>query len=1079
MGTFGGSRPAYLLTLLILTAAFHAANAQTTTHWSANLTVQGNSPIFGCSYRTCRSALSNNLFTYRGTTYRVAQITLHTGRYLSLDTTPNIPTSSLYGLNLIIDGASYPFRRNSRYPEGYHTWGASQLSWNAGDVVSLKITSSVIAPDRLGELTGRQGAGTATLSWRAPSNDGGAAITHYEYRYATEGNPYPATWTTVPDGPDADTDAANERSVTVTGLANGTQYRFQVRAVNSKGGGRHGFVKVTPNSPPDSADATIDLKEDTFYRFSSKDFPFVDPDPGDTFDGFSVVTEPSRGRVIGVPRRIGGYLVRLVPPSYRPFPNADGPDTWEFKVSDGQDWSPVYTMTMNVLPVNDRATGRPTILGHLQVGQTLTASTAGIADVEGLTGVSYQYQWIRVDGGTEAEISGALSSSYTLTAADEGKRIKVTVEFRDDAGSAESLASETTEPVQGQAGQGPLSAEFTGAPTQHDGSPFQVTLVVSEELPGLSFTAVRDIIAVAGGEITNVGHVTPPSNRRYELTVSPSPLEAVTLTFPQLPACGLSGAICTDDGRSIAGPVTLRIPVSVSVHGSPATVSSVAVTSAPLLPSNTYGRDEVIEFTVTFSAAVTVTGDPEFEFSLNNPGDPASTRRARYDARRSTAATAVFVYPVVATDSDTDGISVGDHTQTLKLDADDTIVTTSNDVTAVLDHDQQGIQPGHKVDGSQAARARVASVAVTSTPILTSDTYGRNEVIEFTVTFSQAVTVAGDPLFEFSLNNPGQPSTRRRAKYDASRSTATTAVFVYTVLRNDRDTNGIWIGNHVGTFVLDSDDGIVTTSTDVPAELVHERQGTQPGHKVDGARSAGATVASVAVTSTPTLSSDTYGRNQVIEFTATFSEAVAVTGDPEFEFALGNPGQQSDFLRRADYDADRSTATTAVFVYTVVATDRDTNGIWIGNQTRTFKLDDDDSIVTNSNDVPANLDHAVQGTQSAHKVDGSLVPRATVTSVAVTSTPSLSSDTYGRDESIEITVTFSEAVTVTGDPEFEFSPNNPASLPASVAQDTTSTVAPPPRWSSFTPWWQPTRTPTASGLATIRRPSSWTTTTAS
>ena len=43
---------------------------------------------------------------------------------------------------------------------------------------------------------------------------------------------------------------------------------------------------------------------------------------------------------------------------------------------------------------NASATGVPTISGTPQVGQTLTASTSGIQDANGLTRVEYSYQWI-------------------------------------------------------------------------------------------------------------------------------------------------------------------------------------------------------------------------------------------------------------------------------------------------------------------------------------------------------------------------------------------------------------------------------------------------------------------------------------------------------------------------------------------------------------------------------------------------------------------------------------------------------------------------------------------------------------
>ena len=96
---------------------------------------------------------------------------------------------------------------------------------------------------------------------------------------------------------------------------------------------------------------------------------------------------------------------------------------------------------------NTPATGAPTITGTAQVGQTLTAGITAIMDAEGLTSVSYTYQWIRVDGGTETNISGATASTYTLVAADLGTTIKVRVSFTDDASNAETLTSAATAAV--------------------------------------------------------------------------------------------------------------------------------------------------------------------------------------------------------------------------------------------------------------------------------------------------------------------------------------------------------------------------------------------------------------------------------------------------------------------------------------------------------------------------------------------------------------------------------------------------------------------------------------------------------
>ena len=96
---------------------------------------------------------------------------------------------------------------------------------------------------------------------------------------------------------------------------------------------------------------------------------------------------------------------------------------------------------------NSAATGTPTISGSAQVGETLTADTTGIADADGLTNVSYSYQWTRNDGSTDTDIQGATGSSYTLVDVDEGETIKVEVSFTDDTGNDETLSSGATDAV--------------------------------------------------------------------------------------------------------------------------------------------------------------------------------------------------------------------------------------------------------------------------------------------------------------------------------------------------------------------------------------------------------------------------------------------------------------------------------------------------------------------------------------------------------------------------------------------------------------------------------------------------------
>ena len=55
----------------------------------------------------------------------------------------------------------------------------------------------------------------------------------------------------------------------------------------------------------------------------------------------------------------------------------------------------------------------------------------------------FVYQWVRSELGAESgtDIAGATGSNYGVTAEDEGKAIKVRVNFKDDAGNEESVIS--------------------------------------------------------------------------------------------------------------------------------------------------------------------------------------------------------------------------------------------------------------------------------------------------------------------------------------------------------------------------------------------------------------------------------------------------------------------------------------------------------------------------------------------------------------------------------------------------------------------------------------------------------------
>ena len=102
-----------------------------------------------------------------------------------------------------------------------------------------------------------------------------------------------------------------------------------------------------------------------------------------------------------------------------------------------------------------------------------------------------------------------------------------------------------------------------------------------------------------------------------------------------------------------------------------------------------------------------------------------------------------------------------------------------------------------------------------------------------------------------------------------------------------------------------------------------------------------------------------------------------------------------------------------MFAYTVQATDVDADGIWAGDQTRTIKLDGDDSIRTSAGGAAANLAHRSLGTQAAHKVDGTRSPPAGV-ELDPPLTASLSGGPPEHDgrTPFKVTLTFSEEVSM-------------------------------------------------------------------
>ena len=248
---------------------------------------------------------------------------------------------------------------------------------------------------------------------------------------------------------------------------------------------------------------------------------------------------------------------------------ADAGKTIKVKVAftddNGNDESLTSTATTAVIAANTSATGAPTISGTVQVDQTLTADTSGIGDADGLTNVSYSYQWIANDGTSDSDIADATSSSYTLVAADAGKTIKVKVAFTDDAQNQETGTSAATAAV-AAAVQTPLTASIHSEPASHDGQDaFTFELHFSENLEGFSYKTLRDhAFTVTGGKVATAGRLVSGNNTKWRIKIGPTSNGDVTIVLPITTDCADNGAVCNGDSRKLSN----RLELTVSGPGS-------------------------------------------------------------------------------------------------------------------------------------------------------------------------------------------------------------------------------------------------------------------------------------------------------------------------------------------------------------------------------------------------------------------------------------------------------------------------------------------------------------------------------
>ena len=184
---------------------------------------------------------------------------------------------------------------------------------------------------------------------------------------------------------------------------------------------------------------------------------------------------------------------------------------------------------------NSAPTGLPSIPGTPKAGEPLTADTSAINDADGLTGVTYSYQWVRTTGGEDEDIGTATGASYTPDNNDVDKTLKVRVSFEDDVGNDESLTSLPTAAVARSA----------------DGTVWSADMLVTEYGETSIGAATADLFSNIGGS----------SELQIRSLWSYTPDKDLRLAFAQ-------GVANADNHTLLVGELTLEFPVGSSGNGS-------------------------------------------------------------------------------------------------------------------------------------------------------------------------------------------------------------------------------------------------------------------------------------------------------------------------------------------------------------------------------------------------------------------------------------------------------------------------------------------------------------------------------
>ena len=200
----------------------------------------------------------------------------------------------------------------------------------------------------------------------------------------------------------------------------------------------YSLVVSNVNEAPSASNTSRTLAEDTPVVLTAVDFGTFSDVDGDLLSAVQITSLPTVGLLefntglswqsVVLNQQISSADLAAGNLRYQPAANAAGNPytTIGYKVSDGTALSDSsYSLTFTVTPVND-GPAVFVISGSAAVGQTLTA-TLLTADPDGNGTGGFSYQWQSSADGSSWAAVGGNSASYSVSAADQGKQLRLQV----------------------------------------------------------------------------------------------------------------------------------------------------------------------------------------------------------------------------------------------------------------------------------------------------------------------------------------------------------------------------------------------------------------------------------------------------------------------------------------------------------------------------------------------------------------------------------------------------------------------------------------------------------------------------